>query len=169
MHNQDTSVSLRQQIRELINTTSLTDPHEVAAKLVESATAEDRELWLMDATVAVCAEVMRTERNASIADMRGRESRRTPSKSAKVAGIRDHWARFCAARIPVDGRWTTVGALDAESLPLVIEERRRQAAAMSAQADLYERLLSLVVQHKARSVSALPAKARAEFVEAGVA
>lgn len=149
-------VSLRQRIRELTEAQSISDPHELAQTLCVQSTAAERKDWLTEALPSYIATVMRSDRNAALNQVANRPSRRMPSKSAKVAGIRDWWTTFIESRISVGGDWKPVGDLTVEDLMKVVAERREQAARIHTQADRYETLLGLLDSHGVETVAELP-------------
>ncbi len=146
--------SLRHAIREVAATSSLNNPHEIADKVIASTTAQQRKDWLAEILPSFVADVLRNDRNDALnASSSGSKA---SARSAKVAGVRDWWAAFLAARISVNGHWKAVGDLDADDLQTVVAERREAAAKINAQADRYEHLLSLLATHGVATVAELP-------------
>ena len=145
--------SLRHAIREVAATLSLNNPHEIADKVIESTTAQQRKDWLAEILPSFVADVLRNDRNDALNASSGSKA---SARSAKVAGVRDWWAAFLAARISVNGHWKAVGDLSADDLQVVVAERREAAAKINAQADRYEHLLSLLATHGVATVAELP-------------
>lgn len=146
-------MSVRTHISHVIESSSLSDPREIADKIIESATAAEKREWLVEVLPSIVAEVMRLERNQAMS--MAHESRR-PVRSAKVAGVRDWWSKFLESRIPVEGVWKPVGELDAADLRSVIAEREKLAAEITAQAARFAHLLSLLAEFKVATVAELP-------------
>ena len=146
-------MSVRTHIRQVIESSSLSDPHDIAAKVIESASRAEQREWLAEALPSMVVEVMRLDRNRAMSMTH--EARR-PVRSAKVAGVRDWWSKFLESRIAVDGVWKPVGELDAADLRSVIAEREKLAAEITAQAGRYAHLLSLLAEFKVATVAELP-------------
>ena len=156
-------MSVRSHIKHVIESSSLSDPHEIAEKVIESATPHEKRGWLAEVLPSIVAEVMRLDRNQAMS--MAHESRR-PVRSAKVAGVRDWWSKFLESRIAVEGVWKPVGELDAADLRSVIAEREKLAAEITAQAARYSHLLSLLTEYKVATVAELPRDAVAAAVGA---
>lgn len=148
--------SLSQRIRLLLDASAESDPHVIATQMLASASVADRKAWVEATLPAYIATMMRTERNQALNQVAAPPSRRMPSASAKVAGVRDWWAQFLAARIVVDGTWKAVGDLDGGDLAAVVASRREQASKLHTQADRYEMLADLLVSHGVSTVRDLP-------------
>ena len=148
--------NLRAHIKATLDSTTLSDPHDVAALVLKDSTAAQRKEWVEEILPAYVADVMRDGRNRSLNHAMGR---RTPTKSAKVAGVRDWWSKLLDSRISVGEQWKPVGDCTAEDLALVIEARRQKARQINAQADKYEVLLGLLARHNASTIRELPSDA----------
>lgn len=147
-------ISVTQHIRDLLSTSEVTDPASVAEQMIEGSTAATRKEWLAAVLPSYVASVMRADRNTALNHVAN--PRRTPSASAKVAGIRDWWTKFIESRIAVGDHWKAVGDLDADDLASVALARREQAAKLHTQADRYETLIGLLADHGVAVVRELP-------------
>ena len=139
-----TDQTIRERIRDVVSTSSIVDPHNIAAKLIESATASDRADWLAEVLPRYVGDVLRNDRNSLISES---AIAPRPVRSAKVAGVRDWWHKFTTSTIAVDGTWKAMGELTADDLAVVVAERRDHAAATLRQADRFECLAGLLVTH----------------------
>jgi hypothetical protein len=150
-----TTENITTRIRAVLADSDANDPHAVAEQVLDGSTATERKAWLASVLPAYVSDVMRSDRNAAL-NQAARPSRRMPSASAKVAGVRDWWTKFIESRIAVGAEWKSVGDLTAEDLAKVVAERRDQAARIHTQADRYESLIGLLGRHGAACVRELP-------------
>lgn len=146
---------ITQRIRDALSNSDASDPSAVSQQLLAASTAAERKEWLAVVLPRYVADVMRNERNSAL-NQTATTSRRMPSKSAKVAGVRDWWTKFIESRIAVGGEWMAVGELTAEDLLIVVAERREQAARINTQADRYDALIGLLHHHGVTTVAELP-------------
>lgn len=153
-------VTARRASQEVVAQSGLSDPREIAERMVESASDEQREAWLMESLPKLVADVLRSDRNHALVEAElptpKKKGRRMPSRSAKVAGVRDWWAQFLESRISVGGSWKPVGEMTADDLHVVVAERRAHAAATVAQADRFAAILALMSEYGAATVADLP-------------
>ena len=158
MSNDNNQANTRHAVQRLVTQSGLSNPREIADKMIAGASVEEREQWLTEALPKFVADVLRTDRNHALAEATtsGAGNRRMPARSAKVAQVRDWWSRFLESRISVGGAWKPVGAMTADDLEVVIADRRAHAAATIAQADRLAAILSLMAEHGAATVADLP-------------
>lgn len=151
-------VSLRAVVSQVLSDTDIVDPREVAAKVASMIPPEQVHQILVDALVADVRTVMGMRRNAAMSH--ALDSTARPSRSAKVAGIRDWWAEMLASRVHVgSGTWMALGQCGDQELAFAEAERRADAARELQRAEMYEQLRGLLRKHKVRTVSQLPADA----------
>ncbi|QZD97563.1 hypothetical protein SEA_LONELYBOI_45 [Gordonia phage LonelyBoi] len=149
------SENITTRIRAVLADSEAADPAVIAEEVLAGASAAERKAWLEQVLPRFVADVLRTERNTAL-NHSASPSRRMPSASAKVSGVRDWWTKFLDARIAVGEQWKTVGELTAEDLSAVVAERRDQAARINTQADRYEALITLLATHSVDCVRELP-------------
>lgn len=154
----DDTTRLTKRIREVLAETSESDPKALAELVLKGSRSMDRRAWLDEALPHFIADVMRSDRNQA-ANAAFRPPRRMPTRSSKVAGIRDWWAEFLASRIAVGETWKPVGDLTAADLASVAQVRRDKAAATIAQAEKYETLAGLLDEYGVETVRELPSDA----------
>ena len=152
-------MTARQAIRALLAESGESSPEVLAELLIAGASAAERRQWLAEVLPHFVADVARSERNRAANESFATPSRRMPSRSAKVAGIRDWWAEFLASRIAVGDTWKPVGDLTADDLGVVARVRRDKAAATIAQAEKYETLAGLLTEYRVATVRELPSSA----------
>lgn len=150
------SENITHRIRAVLAESEATSPDAIAEQVLSGSSAADRKEWLAQVLPRFVADVMRSDRNTAL-NHSANPGRRTPSASAKVAGVRDWWTKFLESRISVGAEWKSVGDLTAEDLSAVVAERRDQAARIHTQADRYEALIELLGRHGASCVRELPA------------
>ena len=63
-----TDQTIRERIRDVVSTSSIVDPHNIAAKLIDSATASDRADWLAEVLPRYVGDVLRNDRNSLISE-----------------------------------------------------------------------------------------------------
>ena len=143
---------VRAHIRSVVESSTMSDPREIAEKVIESASQFEKREWLAEVLPGFVADVMRADRNLALRE----SARRTPSRSAKVAQVRDWWGQFLASRISVDGVWKPVGEMTVADVEVTIAERREQAARTLAQAERFAAILELMSKHGAATVADLP-------------
>lgn len=149
------SENITHRVRAVLAESEATSPDVIAEQVLSGSSAAERKAWLAHILPSYVADVMRSERNAAL-NQAARPGRRTPSASAKVAGVRDWWTKFLESRISVGAEWKSVGDLTAEDLSVVVAERRDQAARILTQADRYEALIELLTTHRVSCVRELP-------------
>jgi len=163
--------SIRREIRDIIDTTDLTSPHDIAAKVAENVPAK----LLRVALTQSLSELVRVElgilrarmynQPAEVADQGPRSSR-----SAKVIAIRQAsagWREALRERVHVgNGNWLLLSECSAEHLRFAAEERRIIAARTLASADRYEQLGAACEKYKVGCVADLPEAALAALLGA---
>lgn len=160
-------ISLRSLIVDAIESLDLDDPRDIAlhvAGVIPEDTIRDH---LASALIGEVRSVLSSQRNRALTNALNPDPQ--PSRSRKVAGIRDWWAEMLASRIHVGGaKWVTLGECGTDELRYAADERRADAAREVARAEAYESLLGLLESHGAATVADLPADA-ARAVVSGVA
>lgn len=137
--------NLRAAVRDVIDSTDLADPRDVAAKVAKDIPSKELRRALAEALVTF----VRVE----FGHIRMASSRQLPeqpasARSAKVAAFRVHaeqWRRKLRDRIHVGGsEWLLLADCSFENLTLAAEERRQMAVSNAAAADRYERYAKAV-------------------------
>lgn len=173
---------LTQRARELAEKHQLHEPHEIAEKLYDELTPEERDQALRKILPKyirdslnnhqrkVFQSVMRSGGEPRIVEREERPKKgvRRPSKSAKVAGIRDWWQEMMASSVHVDGTWKSFGSCTTEDINWMASARRDLADANIAQARQYEELVSLMEEHGVETLQELPKEALSKTLEGAV-
>lgn len=151
--------SLRTLIICTLAETSATDPRDIAVRVVKHIPPERIGHVLVESLVAEVRGVMGAQRNAALS-----KALAPGYRSPKVAGIRNHWAEMCAARIHVGrGEWKSLARCDNDDLAYAERERRADAEREVRRADMYGRLRHLLQRHGVRTVGDLPVDAAQEL------
>lgn len=150
-------IGLHRLITETITTAPVDDPRDLA-ELVAKATPRSRlEAFYREALVGQVRVALSEQRNRALSHTLTPPA--TPTRSRKVAGIRDWWAELLSSRIHVGGQWKTIGECGVRELEFAAEERRLLAARVLARAAAYEQLRDLLIEHGVATVAELPADA----------
>lgn len=141
--------SLRAAVRDVIDSTDLADPRDVAAKVAESIPSKELRRALAEALATfVRVEFGRGRMASNHPHPVAPPEVATPARSAKVAAFRVHaeqWRRKLRDRIHVGGsEWLLLADCSFENLTLAAEERRQLAVSNAAAADRYERYAKAV-------------------------
>ncbi|GGF38791.1 hypothetical protein [Williamsia phyllosphaerae] len=156
--NRTTHAELRAAVREFAANSNLSDPAEIADAMLLGVTAATRKAWLAEALPVVVSHVLSSQRN-TVLNQAFRSPRRMPSKSAKVAGVRDWWSQLMDQRIAIGAEWKPLGDCTADNLVQIVALRRERAAQVNSQADKYDTLLGLLSTYRVATVRELPADA----------
>lgn len=135
--------SLPALVREVIATTDLTSPRDVAAKVAESVPSRE----LRGALAEALASYVRVEFHRDRPPLSTAPTVPTANRSAKVASIRQHaesWRRTLQSRLCAAGEWLLLKDCSYEHLTVLATERRRAAAENVAAAEMYERFAEAV-------------------------
>ena len=148
-------------LRELIRTTmadsAVADPGILADLVLTKISKKDRDEALAQSLRTFVRQVFSEGRLTTYIDPSGQVADVQPGRSAKVAGIREHWQR--ALRDPINvgtGVWKLLGDCTATDLFFVADFRREQASRNTAKAAQYDALRSLLDDHGVDRVRDLP-------------
>lgn len=161
--------NLRHLIRDVLTSSLLADPRDLAAEVFQRIPAEEHAAVLRQCLNDVVREEIRLSRNhtppAVMAERpgpRGNIGRQRPaSRSAKVAGIRAMWQEKLRERIhtgPGSTDWRLLGDCSFEELMFAAGERRTIALRNEAKAAEYAELAEAVRAAGVARVRDLPAE-----------
>jgi hypothetical protein len=139
--------NLRAAVRDVIDSTDLADPRDVAAKVAESIPSRDLRRALTEA-LATFVRVEFGRGRMTSGRPAADETEHASARSAKVAAFRKHaeqWRKKLRDRVHVGGsHWLLLADCSYENLTLAAEERRQLAAANAVAAERYERYAKAV-------------------------
>lgn len=139
--------NLRRLVHHVAETTTLSDPRDIAAKVAEMVPREHRAAALSEALPVYVLRALSQERMLS-------PIKSAETGSAKVAAVRDDWARRLAVPLSVAGIWKRFGECTVEDLRIVAADLRAVATKAAAKADYYDAV-----------ADALPAGARVDSLQ----
>lgn len=124
------------------------------ARFVAKMTPQESVMgFYTEALVGLVGEVIGQERRDAF---NGPERK---GRSAKLDDRRSWWKELLASRVHVGGgEWLCIADCTGAELDFCIEERRSQIAGFERQITNFERLISLMVKHGAKTVKDLPAQ-----------
>jgi hypothetical protein len=152
-----TDFNLRATIREVVESSGLTDPGDIAAKVAENVPQKLLRTVLADAL----RDVVRIELHSYTSWRRPEPEPnhgRSPSgsRSAKVAAYRV-WARILRKPVAVEGNeWKAFGECGPEDLSFLAQDRRQNAAESLAAAERFEKYAAALEEAGAETVADLP-------------
>lgn len=154
--------NLRELIRATMADSVVADPGVLADLVFLKIAKKDRDEALAQSLRTFVRQVFSEGRLTTYIDPSGRVAdvqpvRVQPGRSAKVAGIREHWQR--ALRDPINvgaGLWKLLGDCTATDLFFVADFRREQASRNTAKAAQYDALRALLDDHSVDRVRDLP-------------
>lgn len=143
---------IRAAIRNVVEESNLSDPGDIAAKVIDQIPGRD----LRAVLTVVLREYVRTQLHSF-------ERWRAPdpepvkaNRSAKVAAVRA-WARMLRKPVAVeDNIWKQFGDCGVEDLLFLAEDRRRNAAESIAAAERFEKYVAAVEESGVDTVAELP-------------
>lgn len=147
--------SLPDAVREVLDTTSLADPDDVAAKVAENVPSNKLRTVVRVLLPAYVREHMRAQRasNPVISDAHRTRS----ARSSKVAAIRAEHERCLRDRVFTDAGWKLLGECTYENLVYAANARREDAERNMARAAQYDALAAALQEHGVATVGELPA------------
>lgn len=149
-----TVYDVREAIRAVVEDSDLTDPGDIAAKVVEQIPSRD----LRPVLALVLREYVRTQLHSFErwrTRLEGEESQR-PNRSAKREAIRA-WARVLRKPVAVeDNVWKQFGECTVEDLRFLAVDRRQNAAESIAAAERFEKYTAAVDECGVEVVADLP-------------
>lgn len=185
-----TDFSLRHLIREVLDASTMCDPHVIAPEVLRRIDKADLKAALGECLPSMVREMIRSSRSGGllagsprlhagpdrpevmserpgsgpVAPVGGKPVKK-PGRSAKVAAIRASGPKWLADRIHTSAdprEWKRVGDCSFADLMFAAGQRREQAARTSAAAERLEVLAGLVRKHGVKRVRDLPASVLAE-------
>jgi hypothetical protein len=166
-------------VNEVFDSTSATDPRDIAAEVAQLVPDEDLRLALTDALeVYVRLTITRRRTTNAIVGVTSYNSAaphpvsaQRPSRDSlsggtqpqttatKQGAIRDRWAQALRDLVHVEGEYKTLGECTYDDLMFAVAERRKLATQNNAAADRYERLAGVLAKHAVITVAELPREA----------
>lgn len=170
-------IDIQTVVRHIIDSTTLADPGDIAAKVCESLPdAQLREVL----TVALRAYVRdqlaqhrwRTAVAASVPTLEapvGSLSSNPTARSERVTAIRDAAPAWLRARVCAAGEWLLLGDCTPIHLAALDRDLHRQASRLECKREKYRHLLELCEQYAVSHVSDLPVEVLASVDMTAVA
>jgi len=160
---------LRADIKTVLDSTSLTDPGEIADKVAESVPARALRAAFRVTLRAYVRQVMAERRTFSDPNFQTSSSghplndahdpRVAAGRSFKVRAIRDGWQKQLDNRVHVgNSEWKFLGDCTYDNLYALAGEREKHAAKNEAWARYYRSLAALLTEHDVERVRDLPAE-----------
>jgi hypothetical protein len=149
--------TVRSRIRDVIEQTNLSDPHEIAQAVAKGMTRAERERVFVDILTPYVLNHLGMERRTAQGVTLPRQAPVKSSSSAKRAEYRDWWDKLCG--IPIvgaDGTYIRMGRATAEDLDAAAARRHEQAAANTAAAVQYEKAAAAMREHGVKTLDGLP-------------
>ena len=145
-------VSIKEAIRNVVDTTSLSDPDEVAAKVLSTLAPED----MAGAVADMLPQFVRyTFSQGRMLNAPRPESASAPTRSSKVAAIRSAWSQRLDTIVNVGGIYKRFGECNREDVLTIAAGLRELAAQQEAKAHYYESIASALAD--GQTVAALKA------------
>lgn len=152
-----TDFNLRQVIREVLRSSTMADPGQVADEVMRRIPTKMIKAALTQVLRDVVRQVMSEERGAH----RGLTPTAGPTRSAKVSGIRDGWQKRLRDRVHVGAsEWKLLGSCTYDDLLFAASERREIAESNAAMARQYDAWARLINKHDVATFGDLPAEAQ---------
>lgn len=140
--------NLRAAVRDVVDSTDLADPRDVAAKVAASVPSRELRRVLTEALATFVRVEFGRGRMTSGRPVPLEQPGAPAARSAKVAAFRVHaeqWRKKLRDRIHVGGsEWLLLADCSFENLALAAEERRQLAMANGVAAERYERYAKAV-------------------------
>lgn len=149
---------LRQVVREVLDTSLLSDPRELAVEVFTRIGATQRAEALQQALTVVVRQVISEQRHVThIADPTRVQRPTTSSGPTRAGMVREWWQRSLRDRIHVgQSNWKPLGDCTYDDIVFAAEERREQASRNNAKARQYQFLAGLLTDHDVKRVRDLP-------------
>lgn len=125
------STAVRDAIAAVLESTDLSDPHEIAAEVVRRLSAKELRSALTEVLPDFVRVTMSRGRMLNPAPL-------APKSSSKVAACRTHWATRLVTPLFVDGAYKRFGDCTAVDLKAVSLSLRVSADRSNAKADYYD-------------------------------
>lgn len=132
--------SLRTMVLDLIESTDLSDPREIADAVLAGASDAERDAMLAAAVASEVRLILCGHRKSPT----GAAPKRPAARSAKVRAIRDAWQMMLRGRYSVGGAWKPLAEFTVEDAQAVAAERRAQAAEAIVWAERFDALAKAI-------------------------
>lgn len=157
---------LRASVKQVLDTSGLNSPAEIAAKVAEDVPAHALRACLRLTLAAYAAQIIREDRNYAAPNFQTPASHGTPGAQGDRAGgrpwgarYRDHWQRALRGPVNVgDKQWKQLGDCGYADLEFLAAERVKNAERNAAAARYYNGLRALLTEHDVATVRDLPAE-----------
>lgn len=158
---------LNDYVKAAVATTTQNDPREIAAEVLASIPDDELRECLGQAVTVYISTYLTSRRNGvpTPEKMESAPKPITPVRSAKVNAIRDHWAKFLAERVQVNGTWKTVAECTVLDVQALARERREVAARNEAHAKRFEKLAEDMQAQGAATVAEFKPGRQPEFAQ----
>lgn len=137
-------VTVAALIREVLEETTLTEPHAVADEVIRRLPLNARAAALAEVLPTFVRTAFSRARMVTPEPLEGAGAptplKRKPQSSSKVAACRDDWAAKKQTPVLVGATWKRLGECTNVDLLLLADSIRARAAKMAAKADWYEML-----------------------------
>lgn len=162
-----TDFNLRQVARDVLTSSTMADPRDLAAEVFRRIAAEDYAAALNECLPDFVREEIRHSRNLTapaglMAERTGGGGGTRPApRSSKVAGIRSYWQSRLRERLhvgPAPSDWLLLGDCSFDDLMFAATARREIAARNAAKAEEYAELAEALRTAGVARVRDLPAK-----------
>lgn len=141
--------------RQIVLTTSLTDPDEIADMVLAATPDDDLRDAYRQALRGVAVDALRTTRHTAGTTA----APAAPNRSAKVAAIRAHHLDYYEQRVNVNGEWKMLGDCTLTDVRTLAHDYTRRAAENRAKAAEYTALADRMEQAGAKTVRQIEAVA----------
>ncbi len=167
--NQIDGFDLRALIREVCDNSTMADPATLAKEVSRRIGRNQQREALDQALPLVVQHVVSRQRGGFVPEQRGGGGNAAPSRSRKVAAIRETWRRMLRDRIaigPAVSDWKFLGDCNADDLAYAAAIREDHARRNAARAEQLRNLAELLTAHGVATVAELPEPALAASLEA---
>lgn len=143
---------VRKYVRDAIAAHPEYGPQEIAVSAAEQVPANLLRTCLAEALVDEARTLIGASRRQSMDN--------TVSDSPKMRDRAQWWSQMLTERVNVNGTWMALGDCSFDDLQVCIDEREKLISRVSDQIENYKRLQKLMVEHKAKRVSDVPAQSK---------
>lgn len=159
---------LRALIREVCDNSTMADPATLAKEVSRHIGRNQQREALEQALPTVVQHVVSRQRGGFVPEQRTSDNT-NPSRSRKVAAIRETWRRMLRDRIaigPAVSDWKFLGDCNADDLAYAATIREDHARRNAARAEQLRNLAELLTEHGVATVAELPAPTLAASLDA---
>jgi hypothetical protein len=144
-------MNLTELVNEVVTTTDLTDPHQIADVVLGRVPDEKAAALLREVMPEVVRARLAARRTAGLP-----ASHAAPGRSWKTTQIRALWERKLADRVPTEQGWKSFGDMTVTDLLGAAELRERMAADLMTVAAEYRTVADLLRSNGVGTVRELP-------------